>query len=57
MVSEHAMLILMLLLAIAVVLLAISLTLYVSRLEMRLKCIGESIEQRSPSSGEVVLAE
>ena len=50
MVSEHAMLVLILLLAIAVVLLAVALTLYAGKLEARLKGITERIEAHDMGS-------
>lgn len=51
MVSEHAMLMLILLLAIAVVLLAVALTFYAGKLEARLKGITERIEAHDMGSG------
>ncbi len=50
MISEHAMLVLMLLLAIAVVLLSVALTLYASKMESRLKSIDALIKERDMSS-------
>lgn len=44
MISEHAMLVLMLLLAVAVVLLAMALMLYTQKLEGRLKDIAERMD-------------
>ncbi len=50
MISEHAMLVLMLLLAIAVVLLSVALTLYASKMESRLKSIDALIKEHDMSS-------
>lgn len=53
MVSEHAMLVLMLLLAVAVVILAVGLTLYAGKVEARLKCIEERLPDRDETSRQV----
>lgn len=45
MISEHAMLILMLLLAVAVVVLAVGLMLYAGKVEGRLKGVAEQLKE------------
>lgn len=51
MVSEHAMLILMLLLAVAVVVLAVGMMIYASKTGAQLKRMAKSIEDLGAASG------
>lgn len=51
MISEHAMLILMLLLAVAVVVLAVGFMLYAGKVEGRLKGIAEQLKEFDAKAG------
>lgn len=57
MISEHAMLIILLLLAIAVVILAVGQMIYAKKVDMQLKRMADHIEELSAVSGKTGAAE